>query len=141
SEFDAQFPRTGPRDVSVSLPADALDQDNTRFLSIIVPETNPVLVIDGSADEGESFYLIAALGAVPEKTGFSPTLDRVESLKKRPLEKFQSIFLLNVAELPADAIKALEDYVRGGGGLGWYRGQHVRPALYNGKLYRVGGRL
>jgi hypothetical protein len=137
-EFDEQFSRTGPHNLSVSLPADALDQDNTRFLSIVVPETNPVLVIDGSADEGEAFYLIAALGAVPEKTGFSPTLDRVESLKKRPLDKFQSIFLLNVAELPADAIKALEDYVRGGGGLGWYLGPQVRPAFYNDKLYKGG---
>ena len=137
-EFDEQFARTGPHDVQASLPADALDQDNVRYLSIMVPETNPVLVIDGSADEGEAFYLIAALGAVPEKTGFSPTLDRVESLRKRPLEKFQSIFLLNVSELPAEAVSALEDYVRGGGGLGWYLGPQVRPAFYNEKLYRSG---
>ena len=46
-EFDEQFPRTGPHDVQVSLPADALEQDNVRYLSIQVPDTNPVLVIDG----------------------------------------------------------------------------------------------
>ena len=32
-------------------------------------------------------------------------------------------------------IKALEDYVRGGGGLAWYLGPQVRAAFYNDKLY------
>ncbi len=137
-EFDEQFPRTGPHDVHVSLPADALDEDNVRYLAIQVPETNKVLVIDGGSDESEAFYLVDALGAVPEKTGFSPTLDRVESLKRQPLDKFQSIFLLNVAELPPDAVKALEDYVRSGGGLAWFLGPQVRSAFYNDKLYKDG---
>src|SRR5579872_764528 len=30
-EFDEQFPKTGPHDVQVSLPADALEQDNVRY--------------------------------------------------------------------------------------------------------------
>jgi hypothetical protein len=137
-EFDEQFPKTGAHDVQVSLPADALEQDNVRYLSIQVPDTNPVLVIDGGADADEAQYLVDALGAVPEKTGFSPTLDRVDSLRRRPLDKFQSIFLLNVSEIPPDAVKALEDYVRGGGGLAWYLGPQVRAAFYNDKLYQDG---
>jgi len=41
-----------------------------------------VLVIDGGdSEESEAFYLVDALGADPKKTGFSPTLDRVDSLK------------------------------------------------------------
>jgi hypothetical protein len=138
-EFDEQFPTTGPHDVQVSLPADPLDEDNVRYLSIQVPDTNSVLVIDGSdSEESEAFYLLDALGADPRKTGFSPTLDRVDSLKRRPLDKFQSIFLLNVAELPPDAVRALEDYVRGGGGLAWFLGPQVRAAFYNDKLYQEG---
>lgn len=137
-EFDEQFPKTGPHDVQVSLPADPLDEDNARFLSILVPDTNPVLVIDGSTDDSEAFYLVDALGAVPEKTGFSPTLDRVDSLKRRPLDKFRSIFLLNISELPPDAVKSLEDYVAAGGGLAWFLGPQVRAAFYNDKLYKEG---
>src|SRR5579872_7005125 len=137
-EFDEQFPKTGPHDLQVSLPADALDEDNVRYLSIQVPDTNLVLVIDGGSEESEAFYLLDALGAVPEKTGFSPTLDRVESLKRRPLDKFQSIFLLNISELPPDAVRALEDYVRAGGGLAWFLGPQVRAPFYNDKLYRDG---
>lgn len=137
-EFDEQFPKTGPHDVQVSLPADALEQDNVRYLSIQVPETNPVLVVDGGSDDSEAFYLLDALGAVPEKTGFSPTLDRPDSLRRRPIDKFQSIFLLNVSELAPDAIHALEEYVRAGGGIAWYLGPQVRAAFYNDKLYKDG---
>jgi hypothetical protein len=138
-EFDEQFSTTGPHDVQVSLPADPLDEDNVRYLSIQVPDKNDVLVIDGSdTEESEAFYLIDALGADPKKTGFLPTLDRVDSLKRRPLDKFQSIFLVNVAELPPDAISALEVYVRGGGGLAWFLGPQVRAAFYNDKLYHDG---
>jgi hypothetical protein len=137
-EFDEQFPKTGPHDVQVSLPADSLDEDNVRFLSILVPDTNPVLVVDGSSEDSEAFYVVDALGAVPEKTGFSPTLDRVDSLKRRPLDKFRSIFLLNISELPPDSVKSLEDYVAAGGGLAWYLGPQVRAAFYNDKLYKEG---
>ncbi len=96
-----------------------------------------MLIISGS-DDTESFYLYDALGADTKKTGFAPTLDRVEALRRRPLDRFQSIFLLNVSELPLDAIQALEDYVRAGGGLGWYLGPQVRAAFYNDKLYKEG---
>jgi hypothetical protein len=137
-EFDEQFTRTGPHDVQVSLPADALDEDNVRYLSIQVPDTNPVLIIDGGGDDSEAFYLLDALGAVPEKTGFSPTLDRVDSLKRRSLDKFQSLFLLNVSEIPPDAVRALEEYVHSGGGLAWFLGPQVKAAFYNDKLYRDG---
>jgi hypothetical protein len=137
-EFDEQFPKTGPHDVQVSLPADALDQDNVRFLSILVPDTNPVLVVNGGSDDSAASFLIDSLGAVPEKTGFSPTVDRPDSLRRRPLDKFQSIFLLDVSELAPDAIKALEDYVRTGGGLAWYLGPQVRAAFYNEKLFKNG---
>ncbi|MGE5195153.1 MAG: BatA domain-containing protein [Deltaproteobacteria bacterium] len=137
-EFDEQFSKTGPHDVQVSLPADALEQDNVRFLSIHVPEANPVLIVDGGSGESEGFYLYDALGADTKKTGFAPMNGRIDTLRRESLDKFQSIFLLNISELPADAIKALEDYVRAGGGLAWYLGPQVRTAFYNDKLYQEG---
>jgi hypothetical protein len=137
-EFDEQFAKTGPHDVQVSLPADALEQDNVRFLSIKVPDANPVLIVDGGSGESEGFYLYDALGADTKKTGFAPTNGRIDTLRRDPLERFQSIFLLNISELPPDAIKALDDYVRAGGGLAWYLGPLVRTAFYNDKLYKDG---
>jgi hypothetical protein len=140
-EFDEVFARTGPHDVQVALPADALEQDNVRFLSINVPEANPVLIVDGGSGESEGFYLYDALGADTKKTGFAPVNGRLDMLRRDPLDKFQSIFLLNISELPPDAVKALEDYVRGGGGLAWYLGPQVRTAFYNDKLYKEGAGL
>ncbi|MSR56145.1 MAG: hypothetical protein EXS05_00490 [Planctomycetaceae bacterium] len=137
-EFDVVFPTTGPHDVQVSLPADALEQDNHRFLALDLPDANAVLIIDGSPSSSEAFYLADALAPSPGITGFAPSIESLDYLRRRPIDKFQSIFLLNVAELPPDAIRTLEQYVAAGGGLVWYLGDQVRAAYYNDKLYADG---
>lgn len=137
-EFDVVFPAVGPHRVEVILPADALEQDNHRYLSLDVPEANPVLIIDGSPSNSEAFYLADALAPTPGITGFAPSIETVEYLRRRPIDRFQSIFLLNVGELPADVVRTLEQYVSFGGGLGWYLGDQVRAVFYNDRLYRAG---
>lgn len=137
-EFDVVFPTTGTHDVELSLPADALEQDNHRYLSIDLPEANPVLIIDGSPSNTEAFFLADALAPAPGITGFAPSIESVEYLRRRPIDKFQSVFLLNVAELPPDVLRLLEKYVSAGGGLAWYLGDQVRGAYYGDKLYQEG---
>ncbi|MFN7768859.1 MAG: BatA domain-containing protein [Planctomycetaceae bacterium] len=137
-QFDVKFERTGPHDVQVSLPADALEQDNHRFLSINLPEANSILIVDGNPSASEAFYLADALAPAPGITGFAPSIETVEYIRRHPLDKFQSIFLLNVAELPPDSVRSLEQFVQRGGGLCWYVGDQVRAAFYNDKLYREG---
>ena len=137
-EFDVVFPTTGPHDVRVVLPADALEQDNERFLALSIPESNPVLIVEGDSAASEAFYLHDALAPIPGITGFLPTVESPEYLRRHPLDRFQSIFLLNVADLPPDSVRALEEYVSAGGGLVWYLGEQVRPAFYNDKLYQAG---
>ncbi|MCY2968102.1 MAG: BatA domain-containing protein [Planctomycetota bacterium] len=137
-QFDVQFERTGSHDVRVSLPADALDQDNQRYLAVNIPEANSILIIDGNPTASEAFYLADALAPAPGLTGFAPTIEPIEYLRRHPLDKFQSIFLLNVAELPPDSVRALDQFVSRGGGLCWYLGDQVRAAFYNDKLYREG---
>ncbi|HTI50374.1 MAG TPA: BatA domain-containing protein, partial [Planctomycetaceae bacterium] len=137
-EFDVVFPATGPHDVEVSLPADALEQDNHRFLSLDLPDGNPVLVISGNPSSDDAFFLTIALAPAPGITGFAPSIESVEYLRQHPIDRFQSVFLLNVAELRPDVIRTLEQYVAAGGGLAWYLGDQVRTAFYNDKLYRDG---
>jgi hypothetical protein len=137
-EFDVIFPTTGPHAVEVSLPADALEQDNHRFLSLDLPEGNPVLIISGNPSSDDAFFLTIALAPAPGITGFAPTIESVDFLRRHPIDRFQSVFLLNVAELPPDVIRTLEQYVASGGGLAWYLGDQVRTAFYNDKLYRDG---
>jgi len=137
-QFDVRFDRTGPHDVRVSLPADALEQDNHRYLSVHLPDANAILIVDGSPSNSEAFYLADALAPEPGLTGFAPSIETIEYLRRHPLDRFQSIFLVNVAELPPDAVRALEQFVSGGGGLCWYLGDQVRAAFYNDKLYADG---
>jgi hypothetical protein len=137
-EFDVVFPTTGPHEVEVSLPADALEQDNHRFLSLDLPEGNPVLIISGNPSSDDAFFLTIALAPAPGITGLAPTIESVDFLRRHPIDRFQSVFLLNVAELPPDVIRTLEQYVSGGGGLAWYLGDQVRTAFYTDKLYREG---
>lgn len=135
-EFDVVFPTIGAHDVQVSLPADALEQDNHRYLSLDLPDANAVLIIGSDVEEAR--YLADALAPAPGLTGFAPSIETVEYLRRRPIDRFQSVFLLNVADLPQDAVAILEKYVAAGGGLVWYLGDQVRPAFYNDKLYRDG---
>jgi Aerotolerance regulator N-terminal/CARDB len=140
-EFDVLFPTVGPHEVQVSLPADAIEQDNHRHLALALPDSNPVLIIDGSPGAGEAFYLADALAPAPGITGFAPSIETLEFLRRRPIDRYQSVFLLNVAELPPDAAEALEKHVAAGAGLAWYLGDQVRALHYNDKLYREGAGL
>jgi Aerotolerance regulator N-terminal/CARDB len=137
-EFDVVFQTTGAHDVQLTLPADALEQDNHRFLSLDLAEANAVLILDGSPSNSEAFYLADALAPSPGLTGFAPSIESLDYLRRRPIDRFQSIFLLNVAELAPDAVRTLEQYVEAGGGLAWFLGDQVRAAFYNDKLYRDG---
>jgi hypothetical protein len=137
-EFDLTFESAGRHRVDLLLPVDPLTADNSRFLSVAVSPINRVLIIEGNPTSDDGDYLVDALAADPGITGYSPQLETPDYLRRRPLDEFQSIYLLNVGELPADALAPLEDYVRGGGGLVWFLGNEIRPRFYITELYRDG---
>lgn len=138
--FSAFFPAAGEHVVAASLGSDTLAADNMRFTLVDLPVSVPLLLIDGSADSFNARYLAAALspgGAV--KTGLDPQIEPTSYLNQhKPLDKFAAIFLLDVERLDDAAIKALENYVAGGGGLGFFAGDRCRAPFYNDKLYRDG---
>src|SRR5262249_60480409 len=59
-------------------------------------------------------------------------------LEKPDLRRFASIFLLNVPQVSEAGAKALETYVKEGGGVGFFLGPNVKPAEYNKWLYNDG---
>lgn len=137
-EVDLRLSLAGKHRLSAAVEADSLLEDNTRYLAVDVSPTIPVLIIDGDPAGEQSAYLADALAADPAVTGVSPTVDAIDSLRRRPLDSFRCIFLLNVPELPADAVALLEKFIRDGGGLIWYLGDAVRPAYYGDALYKKG---
>ncbi|MBX3439305.1 MAG: BatA domain-containing protein [Planctomycetaceae bacterium] len=138
TSFGVTFPTAGKHAVEVGLDADALELDNIRYLAIDVPQENDVLIVDGTLGRDEAQFIADALGANRSVTGYLPLVDSVEGMRRRDLGAFQSIYLVNVSELPPDALKAVQDFVAAGGGLIWFVGDTVRPAYYNETLYAGG---
>jgi len=139
--FDVIFPTAQPHTVKLTLDDDALDADNQRHLAIDVPVANPVLLVDGSPAMEQALYIADALAANQSVTGYAPDLRTPEELRQTPLDRYHLLYLINVAELAPDAIAAVEDFVRNGGGLIWYMGDAVRPALFNERLFKPEGGL
>jgi hypothetical protein len=140
-KFDVQFQTPQPHRVRLSLAEDALEVDNDRSLAIDVPVDNPVLVVDGSPGTEQAQYVADALAADKSVTGFAPDVRVPEDLRRVALDQYPLIYLINVPEMPPDAIAALDQYVRRGGGLIWYLGDAVRPAFYNERLFQAEGGL
>lgn len=137
-DFEVRFASPSTHKLRVSLDADALLEDNSRSIAVDVPVSVPVLIIDGDSSGEDAAYIADAIAADPKATGYGATIENVEYLRRRPLDGFSCIYLLNVPELPADSIDAVERFVAAGGGLVWYVGDAVRPAHYNDALYRKG---
>lgn len=127
--------------LAATLDADVLAEDNQRYLAVDVTSTIPVLILDGDPESDAASYLADALAADPVTTGVAITLDNADSLRRRSLDEFRVIYLLNVPQVAADAIAPLEAYVRAGGGLVWFVGDLVRPVHYNEALYKDGNGL
>jgi hypothetical protein len=139
TEFDVAFQTPGRHALRVELGGDALAADDQRYSAVDVAPSHPVLVIDGTPGQGDGPGLLAdALAPVPGLSGVAPRIESVDFLRRSPLREFRAIVLVNVPSLPPDALRALEGYVRSGGGLAWFLGDAVQPAYYNTQLYAGG---
>jgi hypothetical protein len=137
-EFDLTFDSPGRHRVDLRLGPDSLLADNARFIAVEVSPINRVLIIEGNPATDDGEYLVDALAADPSITGYSAQLETIDYLRRRSIDEFQSVFMLNVSELPPDALAPLEDYVKAGGGLAWFLGDEIRPSFYLSKLYNGG---
>ncbi|HUG18577.1 MAG TPA: BatA domain-containing protein [Planctomycetaceae bacterium] len=137
--FEVVFRTPGRHKLKVSLDSDAIAEDNSRFLVLELLDTNPVLLIDGNPQAAEAKIIADALAADPSLTGISPLIQSPEFLRRNQLDRFRSIFLINLANLPADAVLPLKKYVEGGGGLVWFTGELTAPSFFNSTLYEENG--
>ncbi|MHB8903403.1 MAG: BatA domain-containing protein, partial [Thermoguttaceae bacterium] len=134
-----QFGTPGEHVVKAELDSDAVAADNRRQCVVDAPAELPVLLIDGDLNGEDASYLDSALrpgGAVT--TGLTPRVEKPRFLSQEPLDSFRAIYLLNVERLEDSAVKALEAYVAGGGGLGVFLGPRCSASFFNERLYRGG---
>ena len=134
--FEQRFDKEGQHVVSLVVEADdALAADNEQHVVVEVVKELPILILDGDArlaPESSSFFLKQALSAkqvMPQS-----------ALQAADLAKPALIVLADVPQLSAGQIKAIDDFLAGGGGLLIAAGPRVALAkdFYNEKLYQKG---
>jgi hypothetical protein len=140
--FQVTFNQLGLNVVSANLEDEevGLQADNVRYAVVEVRRQVPVLVVDGDMTNsakpgGDLFHLRTLLNAA---RGFEIVAGSVADLERPSLQQFPCVYLLNVRELNDQALKSLEDYVRGGGSVAFFLGDRVNGEYYTKRLYNSG---
>ena len=135
----AQFPRAGFFTLTASIPADRLPADDHRALAIHVIDREDMAIVEGGAaaspQDRDAFFLANALAPV-SPTRRADYYLKVESvqppwLQAADLNRYQVIFLSDVAAPGPAAAQQLLKYVRDGGSLVIFLGPRVMPDAYN----------
>jgi hypothetical protein len=139
------FPQAGRHVVEAQLPDDCVAADNLRRLVIDCPEGQQALVIDGSDEQQNAYYLSAAFHPLERSnTGVRADVKPASFLREATAETlrgYTSIYLLDVPRLDQRGVENLTRYVSEGGGLAIFAGEHVDIAYYNDKLFADGAGL
>lgn len=160
----------GPAVITASLPPDELPADNTAHLALDVREHVRVLVVDGqpsqaAPEDSESFYFALAIDPKEDGSyGARPDVVSEDGLVGLSFGEYDLVALLNVSRFPEEIIAtsrpsgsatqpatapqygfvqlaSLERYVRAGGGLLIFTGDHVDLNFYNDQLWAQGAGL
>ena len=136
------FPEAGQHVVDAQLPEDSILTDNSRYTVLDFPEGDNVLLIDGTSDLRNQYFITSVFRPSQlTNTGIIPDVQPVEFLRDTPAEalsKYSAIYLMDVSRLDGDAIVNLEQYVSRGGGLAWFAGEQIDINFFNENLYRNG---
>lgn len=137
--FRVHFEKPGQHFITARLETDPVSADNYRYIALDIPAGLPVLIIDGDPAGSEGRFLALALESDPRaRTGILPQIEQPRFLSLQPLQKFHSIYLVNIDRLEGSAIRALEEYAAGGGGVAFFLGPVWRTKFINEQLYRDG---
>jgi hypothetical protein len=132
--FTHAFQAPGSHVIEVEVDADALRADNACALSLPVWDRLPVLLVSGDTNpeplRGETDYLEVALrpfGAAREGLAdlIQTRVVEPKELDRAVLAETRVVVLANVSRLPDPQRRALEDFVREGGGLLVFAGDRI----------------
>jgi hypothetical protein len=138
----AKLRSNGFHTITAQIPPDRIPADDARTLAVRGIQAVNVLLVDGEPGreprDGEVFYLRHALQPVPSaeaaqffiKTN-TVTPAGIEGVK---LDDYDAVLLANVTDFSATTLRAIESYLRRGGGLMIFLGPNINPSFYNGQL-------
>jgi hypothetical protein len=104
----------------------------TKTKVLVVDEGPP----DAAKAPGSDLFILNAFFTAAEN--FTVKRCKPADLGKGELTGQAVALLLDVAELPEDAVKKLESFVKDGGGLVLFLGEKVKAAHYNDRLFKAG---
>lgn len=145
--FTHAFETPGSHVVEVSTEADALKADNSYLASIPVRDKLPVLLVNGDPSgeplKGETDFAEIALqpyaaGKVELADLIQPKVVNPDGFNAKAMADAAVIIMANVRRLSDDQLKALEDFVKSGGGLMIFPGSKLDNNWYDGPLSRNG---
>ena len=141
TDFPMVFSTPGTHLIEVKVSGtrnDLLGSDNTRYLSVEVRRTTPVLLVDGHPGSnrfrGEAGFLATALAPSVGRSTVAPLDPRVitePELLGEPLLGYAMIALCNVERLSQLGWDRLQQFVARGGGLLVFLGDRVSVENYN----------
>jgi hypothetical protein len=146
--FTHAFETAGSHIVEVVADADPLKADNSYLASIPVRDKIPVLLVNGDPSpeplKGETDFAEIALqpysstGRVALADLIATKVLRTENLDAGAINSSAVVLLANVRQLDGSQIRALEDFVRNGGGLLIFPGTRVDAAWWNSTMFKDG---
>jgi hypothetical protein len=145
--FSHAFETPGSHVVELFADADALKADNVFLASIPVRDKVPVLLVNGDPGaeplKGETDFAEIALqpysaGRVELADLISTSVIKPEELDAKRLTQTAVVILANVRSLDDTRLRALEEFVRNGGGLLLFPGNRADANWYNGALFKDG---
>ena len=146
--FSHSFETAGSHVVEIIADADALKADNTFLASIPVRDKVPLLLVNGDANpapmKGETDFAEIALqpfsaaGKVELADLIATKVIKPDEINAKALAESAVLILANVRKLGDDQLRAIEEFVKAGGGLLIFPGDRSDPSWYNGPLFRDG---
>ncbi len=133
----------GFHSVTARIPEDRLHADDKRTIVVRGIKEVRVLLVDGEpSDEpraSETYFLRNALVPVSAEVAAdyfvkASTITAPE-LSQARLDDYDAVILANVADCSETALKAMEQYLRRGGGLMIFPGGKVNVTFYNDQLF------
>jgi hypothetical protein len=145
--FTHSFDTSGSHVVEVVAEADPLAADNSLMQAIPVWDQVPVLLVSGDSNpeplRGETDFLEIALRPFSSSRSELADLITTRTVEPRELDaklltEARVVLLANVPQLNEAQLKALDGFVREGGGLLIFPGNRINSAWYNTTLYAEG---
>ncbi|HYV31544.1 MAG TPA: BatA domain-containing protein [Candidatus Binatia bacterium] len=140
----AKLRSEGFHSVTARLPEDRQSADDARTVAVRAIKEVKVLLVDGEPGseprDSEVFFVKNALAPVPHELAadyfIKTSTITAPELSQARLDDFDATVLANVPDFGEATLRALENYLRRGGGIILFPGDRMNPTFYNEQLFK-----